>query len=57
MYHTFQTNHGLVRVSRNYHFKYDDGTPYYPFGTTIYEWPFQDAKQRSRQLKHLNQPI
>jgi len=32
------TNHGMVKVSGTYNFKYADGKPYYPFGTTAYAW-------------------
>jgi hypothetical protein len=35
-----QGNHGPVRA-RGYHFEYDDGTPYYPLGTTCYVWELQ----------------
>lgn len=31
-------NHGIVRVSDTYHFRYADGKRYYPFGTTSYAW-------------------
>jgi hypothetical protein len=31
-------NHGPVRVRNTYHFAYADGTPFYPIGTTIYNW-------------------
>ena len=31
-------NHGIVRVSDVYNFKYADGKQYYPFGTTAYAW-------------------
>jgi hypothetical protein len=31
-------NHGMVRVSNTYDFKYADGKQYYPFGTTAYAW-------------------
>lgn len=31
-------NHGPVRVHDTYHFAYADGTPFYPIGTTIYNW-------------------
>jgi hypothetical protein len=31
-------NHGIVRVSETYNFKYADGKRYYPFGTTAYAW-------------------
>jgi len=31
-------NHGIVRVSDTYSFKYADGKQYYPVGTTAYAW-------------------
>lgn len=31
-------NHGIVRVSDTYNFRYADGKRYYPFGTTAYAW-------------------
>lgn len=31
-------NHGMVRVSNTYNFKYADGKQFYPFGTTAYAW-------------------
>ncbi|MEY3000824.1 MAG: hypothetical protein RL648_1038, partial [Verrucomicrobiota bacterium] len=31
-------NHGKVKVYQDYHFIYEDGTPYRPIGTTIYSW-------------------
>jgi hypothetical protein len=31
-------NHGPVKVSGTYNFKYADGKQYYPFGTTAYAW-------------------
>lgn len=34
-------NHGPVRVHQQYHFAYEDGTPYYPVGTTCYVWNLQ----------------
>ena len=33
-----KNNHGPVRVHNTYHFAYADGTPYFPVGTTIYNW-------------------
>src|SRR6185369_11939500 len=30
--------HGPVVVAGTWHFKYADGTRYYPFGTTLYAW-------------------
>jgi hypothetical protein len=47
------TNHGPVRVSNQFHFKYEDGTVYYPFGTTIYEWPFQDENTKKQTIEAL----
>ena len=35
------SNHGPVRVVDSYHFAYEDGTPYYPVGTTCYVWNHQ----------------
>lgn len=46
-------NHGPVRVRATYHFQYEDGTPYYPFGTTIYEWPFQEAETKKQTVETL----
>ncbi|MGA9651042.1 DUF5605 domain-containing protein [Pedobacter sp.] len=46
-------NHGPVRVAEQYHFKYEDGKPFYPFGTTIYEWPFQDATTKKQTIETL----
>lgn len=34
----FEGNHGPVRVYDKFFFAHDDGTPFYPFGTTIYNW-------------------
>jgi hypothetical protein len=31
-------NHGIIRVSNTYDFKYADGKLYYPVGTTAYAW-------------------
>ena len=46
-------NHGPIKVRNQYHFAYQDGTPYYPFGTTIYEWVFQPEKIRQETLETL----
>jgi len=48
-------NHGLVRVWSRFHFRYDDGTPYRPVGTTCYAWTHQDEaleKQTLQTLEH-----
>jgi hypothetical protein len=46
-------NHGPVRVRNQYHFGYEDGTPFWPFGTTIYEWPFQSEAKRQATVETL----
>ena len=46
-------NHGPVRVRNQYHFGYEDGTPFYPFGTTLYEWPFQSNRRRQQTVETL----
>lgn len=47
--------HGPVRVQDTYHFAYDDGTPYYPFGTTCYAWIHQPETLQQRTLETLRQ--
>ena len=46
-------NHGPVRVKNQYHFAYEDGTPFFLFGTTLYEWPFQSEALRRQTLDTL----
>ena len=46
-------NHGPVRVRNQYHFAYEDGTPFFLFGTTIYEWPFQPKEKRQQTIETL----
>ena len=46
-------NHGMVRVSETYHFRYDDGTQYYPFGTTAYAWTHMNHAVQETTLKAL----
>ncbi|HOQ05099.1 MAG TPA: DUF5060 domain-containing protein [Anaerohalosphaeraceae bacterium] len=51
-------NHGPVRVREQYHFAYADGTPFFPFGTTIYKWFFQpDAVQQQTLQTLRNSPF
>ena len=50
---TSSDNHGPVRVRNQYHFEYADGTPYYPFGTTIYEWVFQTEETIQQTIQTL----
>lgn len=46
-------NHGPVQVADTYHFKYADGTRYYPFGTTLYAWTHQPEPLEEITLKTL----
>ncbi|MGI6040416.1 MAG: DUF5060 domain-containing protein [Eubacteriales bacterium] len=45
--------HGPVRVHKTYHFAHDDGTPYYPVGTTAYAWTHQEPEIVEQTLKTL----
>ena len=46
-------NHGPVRISEKTHFRYADGTPYYPFGTTCYVWTHQGDELETQTLETL----
>lgn len=46
-------NHGMVRVKDQFHFAYDDGTPYQPFGTTCYVWTMQPEELQRQTLETL----
>lgn len=48
-------NHGPVRVLGRFHFAYDDGTPYYPFGTTAYNWTNQTPDIVLETIKTLSE--
>lgn len=48
------SNHGVVRVRNTYHFAYDDGTPFYPFGTTCYAWNHQEKELEEQTLESLS---
>lgn len=51
-------SHGPIQIRNTYHFKYADGTPYYPFGTTIYEWAFQHEPRQKETIETLkNSPF
>jgi len=51
-------NHGPVRVVNTYHFAYEDGTPYYPIGTTCYAWIHQGEDLERQTLETLkNSPF
>jgi len=47
------TTHGPVKVRNQFHFGYADGKAFYPFGTTIYEWSFQDQKRKDQTIETL----
>lgn len=47
-------NHGMVGVRNVYDFKYADGTPYYPFGTTMYAFVHPDNAREELTLKTLS---
>ncbi len=46
-------NHGPVRVRNLYHFAYEDGTPFNPFGTTCYAWIHQPEEIQTETLETL----
>ncbi len=46
-------NHGPVRVCKAYYFCYADGTPFFPLGTTSYNWLNRDAKLQDETLATL----
>lgn len=46
-------NKGPVRVADVHHFAHADGTRYFPFGTTIYEWAFQPEAKKLETLATL----
>jgi hypothetical protein len=45
--------HGPVRVRNKFHFAYEDGTPYFPFGTTCYAWTHQPLAMQEETLATL----
>jgi hypothetical protein len=47
-------NHGPVVVQGRYHFAYADGTPYFPLGTTVYNWLNRDPELEIRTLATLS---
>ena len=46
-------NHGIVRVSNTYGFKYADGKQYYPVGTTAYAWNHMGKELQATTLQSL----
>lgn len=49
------TNHGPVRVSNDTHFAFEDGKPFYPFGTTSYVWNHQSEELQKETILTLNE--
>ena len=48
-------NRGMVKVANQYYFSYEDGTAYYPVGTTCYAWLFQKQELRQQTLNTLKE--
>ena len=46
-------NKGPVRVANVHHFAHADGTRFYPFGTTVYEWAFRPEPSKLQTLETL----
>jgi hypothetical protein len=46
-------NHGMVKVSDLYNFKYADGKQYYPVGTTAYAWNHMGQELQTMTLEAL----
>ncbi len=43
--------HGPVRVAGTFHFAHDDGTPFRPVGTTVYNWLHQPDDRRAETVE------
>lgn len=50
-----ENNHGPVRVTKDHHFVYADGTPYWPIGTTCYVWNHQGDALEEQTLATLEE--
>lgn len=48
-------NHGPVKVHKQYHFSFADGTLYYPVGTTAYAWNHMGQTLQQQTLQSLKQ--
>ena len=46
-------NHGPVVIRNTYHFAYADGTPFYPVGTTLYNWVHREEELQKQTLATL----
>lgn len=49
-----ENNHGKVKVCDKYWFSYDDGTPYFPTGTTCYAWIHQSLELQAQTIQTLS---
>jgi len=47
-------NHGMVKIDPPYRFRYADGKPYHPFGTTLYSWTHQGDSLEELTLRTLS---
>ncbi len=47
-------NHGPMRVVNQFHFAYEDSTPYYSVGTTCYAWAHQPEEIHRQTLAELD---
>jgi hypothetical protein len=50
-------NHGPVRVRNTYHFGYEDGSAYFPVGTTCYAWAHQGDALEEQTLATLKNAL
>lgn len=48
-----KNNHGYIKISDTYHFRYADNMPYYSLGTTCYAWVHQTEEMQEQTLKTL----
>ena len=48
-------NHGPVRVANTFHFAFEDGTPFYPLGTTCYVWHLQSDELIEQTIQTLRE--
>lgn len=46
-------NHGPVRVAKQVQFSYADGTPFFPLGTTLYNWAHRGRAMQEETLATL----
>ncbi|MGH9351091.1 MAG: DUF5060 domain-containing protein, partial [Terriglobia bacterium] len=46
-------NHGPVGVSKKVHFAFADGTPFFPLGTTLYNWVHREESLQEETLATL----